>query len=107
MDRGGWYRFEQHGRATVTVFDFGDVQARTGAKGTRFFKKVLESNTDPRRVAEEALRRMDEVRRRWPWPDWPKPAGLQSHEQEIVLPAFLLATGEDPERVDKLVRRGG
>jgi hypothetical protein len=50
---------------------------------------------------------MDEVRKRWPWPRWPKPAGLQSNEHEIVLPALKLAGGETIEAVDKVVEREG
>jgi hypothetical protein len=32
------YRHEPHGRTDVTIFEFGTVTARAGAKATRFFK---------------------------------------------------------------------
>jgi hypothetical protein len=104
-----WYRFERHGRAEVTVFDLGGVRARTGAKGTRRFRQELAAGEAPaRRLVDEALRRMPEVRRRWPWKDWPRPAGYDpAEEHEIVLPAFLLAAGESVESVDGVVRTGG
>ncbi len=87
-----------------TVFRFGRVDARTGAKGTRFFKKLLEERPgEARSIAEEALRCMPHVRSRWPRSSWPQPAGLQPHELEIVLPAFLLATGMSDDDFDRRI----
>ena len=102
----GGYRFEQHGRAEVTIFSIAGVEARAGAKSTRYFRKLLAHGEDHAlKVTREALRRLPEARQRWP--KWSRPAGLQSHEEELILPAFLLADGKTVEQVDAIVAQGG
>ena len=101
-----WYRFEPHGDTEVTVFTFDRGQARTGARGTRFFKKHIVGRADAEEVVVEALRRMRDVRKKWPREDWPQPAGLQANEHEIVLPALLLAAGWSTEEVARIVESG-
>jgi hypothetical protein len=100
------YRFETHGRAEVTILSLEGVEARAGAKSTRYFRKLLTLGEDHAlQVAREALRRLPEARTRWP--TWSRPAGLQPHEQELILPAFLLADGRSVEQVDQIVADGG
>ncbi|MGH3020329.1 MAG: hypothetical protein ACRDNR_09235 [Gaiellaceae bacterium] len=101
-----WYRFESHGNAEVTVFTLDGEQARTGARGTRFFKKHIAPRADAEEVVVEALRRMRDVRKEWPREAWPQPAGLQANEHEIVLPALLLATGWSTAEVARIVQSG-
>jgi hypothetical protein len=101
-----WYSFEKHGRIEVTVFDFEDVHARTGAKGTRFFRDQFDRHPDPKKLVREALRRMPEVRRRWPRKEWPQPYGLRADEDEIVLPALLLAAERPDDEVERVVKTG-
>lgn len=102
-----WFRYEQDRRAEVTVFSFGAVRARTGAKGTRFFKKHVEMRADARAVVSDALDRMPSVRARWPQQTWPRPSGLQPDEHEIVLPALMLAAGRSEDEVDRIARSRG
>ena len=100
-----WYRFEQYGKIEVTVFDLDGSLARTGAKGTRFFRRQLEEHPDPKGLVQDALQRMREVRRRWPRKEWPQPYGLRLEEQEIVLPALLLAAGRPDDEVERVVKQ--
>ena len=100
------YRFEQHGRAEVTIFRIARVDARAGAKATRYFKRLLTLGEEHAlRVASEALRQLPAARARWP--KWSRPAGLQAHEEELILPAFLLADGRSVEQVEQVVSTGG
>jgi hypothetical protein len=103
----GSFRYEAYGRSEVTVFDFGDRLARTGRKRDEVLPRASGvGSSGPCRTSTAALDRLPEVRKRWPWPDWPKPAGLQPNEEEIVYPAFLLAAGRSVETVDQVVRKG-
>jgi hypothetical protein len=100
------YRFEMHGRAEVTIFSIDGIEARAGAKSTRYFKRLLGLGEDHAiRVTSEALRRLPEARQRWP--KWSRPAGLRPDEEELILPAYLLADGKSPEQIDAIVASGG
>jgi hypothetical protein len=89
-----WFRFEQHRRTEVTVFDLDGVAARAGARGTRFFKSDVLVAANPKQIVRDAVQLMD----KWPAGKWPRPAGLESHEQPIVLPALQEAMGRMPSR---------
>ena len=89
-----WYRFEPHGKTEVTIFTLEAGLARTGARGTCFFKGEVLKAPDPKRVVEDALALMP----RWPTGKWPRPAGLRPVEQAIVLPALEQALGRAPSR---------
>jgi hypothetical protein len=101
-----WYHFEPHGRTEVTVFVLDGKQARTGARGTRFFKKHVADGANARKVVRDALARMPSVRVDWPQSAWPQPAGLEGYEDEIVLPALMLAAGWSKAAVDRVVQSG-
>jgi hypothetical protein len=99
-----WYRFEPSGRTVVTIFDLDGVRARAGARATRFFQSEVEQKADAREIVSETLRRMPQVRARWPRAQWPQPYGLQAEEEEIVLPALMLGAGRSDDEVERVVR---
>ncbi len=102
-----WYRFETDRRAEVTLFTVDRRQARAGAKATRFFKKHVAARTDAKSIVLDALDRMPNIRARWPHAVWPKPTGLEAPEDELVLPALMLAAGRSEEEVERIVRSNG
>jgi hypothetical protein len=87
-----WYRFELHGNTEVTIFVLDRGPARTGARGTRFFKSKVVGLPDAKAVVERAA----ELMANWPPGTWPRPAGIQQHEHAIVLAALQQAMGSPP-----------
>jgi hypothetical protein len=48
---------------------------------------------------------MPEVRRLWPWPNVPRPAGLRDDEREVTVEALLLAAGHEATDIPGLAAR--
>jgi hypothetical protein len=101
-----WYRFEMHGRIPVTLFVLDGMNARAGGAGTKRFREELSNgHPDPQDLVRRAIALMPEVRRRWPWPDVPRPAGLRDDEREVTVEALLLAAGHEASEVPRLAAR--
>ena len=101
-----WYRFDTHRRTPVTLFVLDGMNARAGGAGTKRFREELDNgHPDPEDLVRRAIALMPEVRRRWPWPDVPRPTGLRDDEREVTVEALLLAAGHEASEVPRLAAR--